>query len=82
MLKLSVLLAEFIGFTVHDKKKAWPERSMAILGSRCDLNERQLSLDGEKADSYSQLLTAALGKRSLRTKDFLSLVCKLVHASQ
>ena len=82
MLELSVLLAEFIGFTVQDKKKAGPERSMAILGSRCDLNERQLSLDGEKADSYGQLLTAALGKRSLRTKDFLSLVCKLVHASQ
>ena len=55
---------------------------MSILGSCCDLDEERLSLDDEKAASYLSLLNDCMDKRSMRTRDFLSLVCKLVHASQ
>ena len=82
MLELAVLLAERIGFAVQDAKKAGPVRIMTILGSQCDLDEQKLSLDGDKAQSYGEIVDEALRRRSLRTRDFLSLVCKLVHAAQ
>ena len=82
ILDVAVLLSEYIGFVVQDKKKDGPKRSMTILGSRCDLDTMRLSLDEEKARSYLETLNECVDKRSMRTRDFLSLVCRLVHASQ
>ena len=82
ILDVAVLLSEHIGFVVQTKKKDGPKRSMTILGSRCDLDMMRLSLDEEKARSYLETLNECIDKRSMRTRDFLSLVCRLVHASQ
>ena len=82
ILDVAVLLSEYIGFVVQDKKKDGPKRSMTILGSRCDLDTMRLSLDEEKARSYLETLNVCVDKRSMRTREFLSLVCRLVHASQ
>ena len=76
ILDLAVLLSEYIGFVVQNKKKDGPKRSMTILGSRCDLNTMRLSLDEEKARSYLETLNECVDRRSMRTRDFLSLVCR------
>ena len=82
MRDLAVGLARFLGFEVAPKKIAGPSPCMTVLGAALDLEMRLLSLDPDKALSYSSQAAATLSKKSMRLSDFLSLTCKLVHAAQ